>query len=54
MRVRAGRGGEIQEHLFAVEDELNIWGRMLLQDRCPADLFAVMLASNIPSVLDVD
>ena len=33
-------------HLMAVEDD-----RMVLQDRCPADLFAALLASRNPSVL---
>ncbi|OBI03597.1 DNA-binding protein [Mycolicibacter heraklionensis] len=39
------------EHLLAVEDELNQRPRMVLQDRCPADLFAALLASNSPSML---
>jgi IS30 family transposase len=39
------------EHLLAVENELNRRPRMVLQDRCPADLFAALLASNGPSVL---
>lgn len=39
------------EHLLAVEHELNHRPRMVLQDRCPADLFATLLASNGPSVL---
>lgn len=39
------------EHLLAVEEELNQRPRMVLQDRCPADLFAALLASNSPSVL---
>ncbi|WP_438803990.1 IS30 family transposase [Mycolicibacterium neoaurum] len=38
-------------HLMAVERELNNRPRMVLQDRCPADLFAVLLASPGPSVL---
>ena len=38
-------------HLQAVEDELNQRPRMVLQDRCPADLFAILLASQNPSVL---
>jgi IS30 family transposase len=38
-------------HLLAVEHELNHRPRMVLQDRCPADLFAALLASNGPSVL---
>ena len=39
------------EHLLAVEDELNNRLRMVLKDRCPADLFAALLASSGPSVL---
>lgn len=39
------------EHLLAVEDKLNQRPRMVLQDRCSADLFAALLASNSPSVL---
>ncbi len=39
------------EHLSAVERELNHRPRMVLQDRCPADLFAALLASKSPSVL---
>jgi len=39
------------EHLLAVEDELNNRPRMVLKDRCPADLFAALLASSGPSVL---
>jgi len=38
-------------HLRAVEHELNHRPRMVLQDRCPADLFAALLASQKPSVL---
>jgi IS30 family transposase len=38
-------------HLLAVEHELNHRPQMVLQDRCPADLFAALLASNGPSVL---
>jgi IS30 family transposase len=37
-------------HLLAVEHELNHRPRMVLQDRCPADLFAALLASGGPSV----
>lgn len=33
-------------HLLAVERELNHRPRMVLQDRCPADLFAALLSSN--------
>jgi IS30 family transposase len=39
------------QHLLAVEGELNRRPRMILGDRCPADLFAALLASNNPSVL---
>ncbi len=35
-------------HLLAVEHELNHRPRMVLQDRCPADLFAALLTSNSP------
>lgn len=38
-------------HLMAVEKELNNRPRMVLQDRCPADLFASPIASLSPSVL---
>lgn len=38
-------------HLRAVEHELNHRPRMVLQDRCPADLFAALLASQSPSML---
>jgi IS30 family transposase len=38
-------------HLLAVEGELNHRPRMVLQDRCPADLFAALLASRNSSVL---
>jgi IS30 family transposase len=38
-------------HLMAVAEELNNRPRVVLQDRCPADLFAVLLASLGPSVL---
>jgi IS30 family transposase len=38
-------------HLSAVERELNHRPRMVLQDRCPADLFAALLASTGLSVL---
>lgn len=43
--------GHSPEHLLAVEDELNNRPRMVLQDRCPAELFAALLASTGPSVL---
>jgi IS30 family transposase len=36
------------EHLLAVENELNNRPRMVLQDRCPADLFDALLASPGP------
>lgn len=39
------------QHLLAVEEELNRRPRMILGDRCPADLFAALLASSNPSVL---
>ena len=35
-------------HLLAVKHELNHRPRMVLQDRCPADLFAALLTSNSP------
>jgi IS30 family transposase len=38
-------------HLLAVEHELNHRPRKVLQDRCPADLFVALLASQGPSVL---
>jgi IS30 family transposase len=38
-------------HLLAVEHELNHRPRRVLQDRCPADLFTALLASQSPSVL---
>ncbi|WP_454836813.1 IS30 family transposase [Rhodococcus qingshengii] len=41
----------LPEHLLAVEDELNNRPRMVLQDRCPADLFTSLLTSQDPSVL---
>lgn len=39
------------QHLLAVEDELNHRPRMVLGDRCPADLFDALLTSQNPSVL---
>ena len=39
------------EHLLAVENELNHRPRTVLRDRCPADLFDVLLTSGGPSVL---
>lgn len=38
-------------HLQAVEHELNHRPRAILKDRCPADLFTALLASQSPSVL---
>ena len=38
-------------HLLAVENELNNRPRRVLNDRAPAELFAVLLASENPSVL---
>src|SRR3954464_9170339 len=38
-------------HLLAVEHELNHRPRIVLQDRCPADLFAALLTATGPSVL---
>lgn len=43
--------GHSPEHLMAVENELNNRPRMVLQDRCPADVFAALLASESPSAL---
>lgn len=43
--------GHLPEHLLAVEHELNHRPRIVLQDRCPADLFTALLASSSPSVL---
>lgn len=39
------------DRLPAVEDELNRRPRMILQDRCGADLFFALLALDGPSVL---
>ena len=39
------------QHLLAVENELNNRPRRILGDRAPAELFAVLLASESPSVL---
>jgi IS30 family transposase len=39
------------QHLLAVENELNNRPRRILNDRTPAQLFAVLLASENPSVL---
>jgi IS30 family transposase len=39
------------EHLQAVEDELNRRPRIVLENRSPAELFAVLLASHAPPVL---
>jgi transposase, IS30 family len=38
-------------HLLAIENELNNRPRRVLGDRAPAELFAVLLASQSPSVL---
>ena len=40
-----------QNHLLAVENELNNRPRRILSDRAPAELFAALLASEGPSVL---
>jgi IS30 family transposase len=40
-----------QQHLLAVENELNKRPRRILGDRPPAELFAALLASESPSVL---
>jgi IS30 family transposase len=42
------------QHLLAVENELNNRPRLVLNDRAPAQLFATLLASLKPSMLDVD
>ena len=39
------------QHLLDVENELNHRPRSVLQDRCPAELFADLRTSNSPSVL---
>jgi len=39
------------QHLLAVENELNNRPRRVLDDRAPAELFAVLLASESPPVL---
>ena len=39
------------EHLLAVETELNNRPRRILDDRTPAELFALLLGSENPSVL---
>ena len=38
-------------HLLAVEYKLNHRPRMVLQDRCPAELFTALRTSKSPSVL---
>lgn len=43
--------GHPPSHLLTVEDELNHRPRIVLGDRCPAELFTTLLASNSPSVL---
>jgi IS30 family transposase len=40
-----------QQHLLAVENELNNRPRLVLGDRAPNDLFSALLTSNDPSVL---
>jgi transposase, IS30 family len=42
------------QHLLAVENELNKRPRMILNDRAPAELFGVLLASNNRPRCDVD
>jgi transposase, IS30 family len=42
------------QHLLAVENELNNRPRRVLGDRAPAELFAVLLASEIRPCCDVD
>lgn len=49
--VRVTLNNHPPEHLSAVERELNDRPRMVLQDRCPADLFTALLTSSGPSVL---
>jgi IS30 family transposase len=39
------------QHLLAVENELNQRPRIVLQDRCPAELFTTLLLSHRPRVL---
>ena len=41
-------------HLLAVESELNNRPRLILNDRAPAEMFAVLLASNNRPCCDVD
>jgi transposase, IS30 family len=41
-------------HLLAVENELNNRPRRVLDDRCPADLFRALLASQNSPCCDVD
>ena len=48
---RVSLAGHSPAHLRAVENELNHRPRMVLQDRCPADLFTALLASQSRSVL---
>lgn len=50
VQPRRAHGG----HLRAVEHELNHGARMLLQDRCPADLFAALLPQEVRRCCDVD
>jgi transposase, IS30 family len=44
-------GGHTQQHLTAVEGELNNRPRLVLQDRAPADLFDALLTSQSPLML---
>ncbi|XTP37645.1 IS30 family transposase [Mycobacterium sp. TJFP1] len=43
--------GHTAEHLLAVENEMNRRPRRILHDRCPADLFGALLASQSPLML---
>lgn len=47
----ASLAGHPPGHLLTVEDELNHRPRIVLGDRCPAELFDPLLASDSPSVL---
>ena len=51
MRICSGYPAWWPAHLLAGEHELNHRPRVMLQDRCPADLFAALLASTGTSVL---
>jgi IS30 family transposase len=46
--------GHPPAHLLAVENELNNRPRIVLQDRCPTDLFTALLASQNQPVLRRD